>query len=283
VKTIVFVLIALMICSLSIPILEASVIIIEEPPISDVSIKVYWEQTGNDQIQISNMQTLVVNVTQHSTVEAGCSVSALCDKGKVALYPVAQGTGGIEPKETATITFGVSNLGVEQQIDNIPITIKVFDGYTGEELAKETVYATLLATLTAGQTVLNVKAVEKETGKQAVGVQIQAIFPSNGQGEQTQEWTNTKGEAALNLQYQAGGAFVGEVKLQTLESEDYYSANQTETISVPGIYDVVLEISAKNPEMPAEEEPINWTFIIVASIIAIAVIISVAIYTKSKK
>jgi hypothetical protein len=268
-----------MVCLLFVHVLEA-IAIVWEPQVGDASIEAYWEQTGNNHIQISYIQTLKVNIIQQSNVKASFAVIACCDNGGIAIYPEAQGTGGIEPQETATLTFGISNLGVEKQIDNIPITITIYDTFIGEELTKETVYATLLATLRPGQTDLKILAVEENTNNPAIGVEITVFYPANGQGEQKQVWTDTSGEAILNLQMHHGGAYIGDIYIQTTENNDYFAENLTSAVHLDS-NEATLELEPKNPQEPTNSG-IHWAIPPVIFAAAVIIIIIIVILWKKK-
>lgn len=148
----------------------------------------FWKQTGTSKIQILDSEWLLVNVTQYATVTATVELAISCENSRVGFYPLVQRV-SVAPQQTETVGFSVSNLGVDEEIADIPITVTASDTYTGQEQAYVTVYATLLVTL--------------------------------------------------------------------------------------------IQTPTENPQLP-KEEPINWTLIIIASIIAMAIIVSVAIYTKNR-
>jgi hypothetical protein len=223
------ILITMLLSASSILVLEANAWV-ESPSIIQGTIVSYWEQTGTDHIQIMlTGKKLLVNVTNSGTVVASANLIIRCDVGKVGLYPLDQ-TVSVSSGETKTAYFSVSNLGIEEQIDNIPITITMHETYGGTEVAQETVYATLLATLGQEQTNLKILTLEKGTDKPAVGVQLTVLYPANGQGEQEQQWTNTKGEADLTFEV----GYNGDIAIQATESDAYFAKNITSAyISAP--------------------------------------------------
>jgi hypothetical protein len=75
------------------------------------------------------------------------------------------------PNVPQTVYFDCTNLGVENQVDDIPVTIIAKDTYTGTETGRDTIYGTLLPTLTTGQTTVNIRAVEKGTNNLIAGLQ----------------------------------------------------------------------------------------------------------------
>ena len=113
---------------------------------TDNGFIVTWESNNSLFIDISGSQRINVTIvdigvssTAYLTAESGNSKLAITPLGLTAIQ-VGLGI----PKE---FYFGATNLGVDEQIKNIPITIKLYTSYTHTLIAERTVYATLLQTL----------------------------------------------------------------------------------------------------------------------------------------
>jgi hypothetical protein len=243
---------------------------------SENGVVAYWEQTGTDHTQILlTGKKLLVNVTNYGDYAASANVK-VATEGSVHLSPLEQ-TVTLQPGETKTASFFASTPGLDRQVDNIPITVTVHETYGGTEVARTTVYVTLLQTLDLDSTRLIIKAVEKDTGKPAVGVQLTVLYPANGQGEQEQEWTNTKGEAEVTFKV----GYNGDISIQAAESESYFAENLLSAVTF-GDNEVTIEVEPKNPEEP-ENSGADWVLPAVASVVLIAAAVGATVFLHKKR
>lgn len=234
-----------------------------------------WEQTGTDHIQIMlTSKKLLVNVTNYGADSASAKLKISC-AGKVGLYPTDQ-TVNVAAGETKTAHFSISNLGVEEQVDNIPITITLYEAYDMSEISSKTVYATLLATLGQGQTTLKVSAVEKGTDKPAV-VQLTVLYPANGQGEEETKWTKPNGEA--DLPFKVG--YNGDIKIQVAESDDYFAEDITSAVHF-GSNPLTIEVTPKNPQ-PETTTDLTLPAAVATVVIVATIVIAVGVLVLRKK
>lgn len=250
---------------------------VDRPPVSNVQPTGHWEATGTKYVDISGSQRLYVDLKQSSTVLSSTNVRISCGNSKVGLYPLEQ-TVSLNPQETRSIIFTATNLGVETQVTNVPIKIECFEMYTGTKTGEDTVYATLLSTLSHDTTTLSILAVEKGTTTPIVGLQLEALYGT----EQKQGFTAATpmpGQITFTLDMAGGGGYTGQVAIQSVETPKYLAAYQTVTVQ-PGVNSVTLEVEVKGQTYPT----FDWWIIAVAAIVIvfIAVVASVA-YKKRKK
>jgi hypothetical protein len=235
----------------------------------------YWESTGTKYVEISGSQRLFVDVKSfETTVTGSTNVRVACDHPRVGLHPLEQ-TVTLAPGETKTVSFTVTNQGVETQVNNVPITITCHETYAGAETGRDTVYATLLQTLGHDSTYLNILAVEKGTVKPVAGAQVQVLYGT----EQKVGFTSTTGKVSFTLDVAGGAGYAGQIQIQSADTAKYLAAHMTVSVQ-PGINDVTLEVPVKGVEYPDD-----WLILLilaaVIAIIAIAVAANIA-YRKRK-
>ena len=128
---------------------------------------------------------------------------------------------------------------------------------------------------------MNVRAVEKGTDKPITGLQIQLIYPPSGEGRSKDVFTNTNGETnGVTLDTAQGGAYTGQVAIQSIETTKYKAAYLTFTCANPTAYQATLEVEVKGEEYLE----FSWTLILlIASIVTVIAIIGVVVYVASKK
>ncbi len=107
----------------------------------------YWESTGTNNIEIEGSQRIAVNVTNYASAKGSMYLAIESNNSKLAITPLQMTVNNLEPHIPQTVYFSATNLGVEQQINDIPVTIIASDSYTGQENNREVIYATLVQTL----------------------------------------------------------------------------------------------------------------------------------------
>lgn len=261
---------------------EDKVVYAWEPELCNLTeerLLVYWKQTENSHIQISDTQLLMVNLTNYRTLKTRFDVRLSCDNDNIKFNTNLITSDAVYTQKTTSVTFAVSSLGVEQQIENIPITVTATDYYSDEELGNETVYATLLPTLIPGTTYLELLTIEKGTDKPARFVSLIIQYPANGQGEQMLVWTDINGYAMFNLKMRHGGAYIGDILIQCSETDTYYSASEVSEVHLD-FNQITFEVDAKNQE--TLDNGTIWVLPIVIVLIVVIVIILLLLLRRKK-
>ena len=106
-----------------------------------------WASTNTKYVSLSGSSTIDVTITNLGSAIASMHLTIESGNSKLAVTPLEMTAVSLEPNVPQTVYFSATNLGVENQVDNIPITIKAYDTYTFSVISEETVYATLLPTL----------------------------------------------------------------------------------------------------------------------------------------
>lgn len=246
---------------------------VDRPPISNVSVELRWESTGTDKVDIAGSQRLIARLTQHSNVLSTTEVTIQSGSSRAGLYPLVTRV-SLMPGEVKEIYFDVSNLGKEVEEPNVPITVICTDTYTGKETGRDIAYATLLATLIEGQTFLHLKAVEKGTAIPVVGLQIQVLFAT----ESLSGFTDSAGKWNSKLELPSGGAWVGTVQIQSLDTEKYKASYRSVDVQI-GINEVTLQIEKKGEGEP----PFDWTWFIIVAIAIVAVVLVYYWWRKKRR
>ncbi len=116
---------------------------------TDNGLATYWQSTGTSHVDIGESgQKLMINITQLGSASSMFNVTLSSNNGKVTFYPTNSiNTLLVEPNSTITESFFVNNTGGYDKTENVPVTITVTDIFTQQSIGSETVYATLLATL----------------------------------------------------------------------------------------------------------------------------------------
>jgi hypothetical protein len=80
-------------------------------------------------------------------------------------------------------------------------------------------------------------------------------------------FTNANGEVTMTLATSQGGAYTGQVFVESVESSTYYSASTTYTLNSATTYQYTLEVERKDTTYPGS---IDWVMIaLVVAIIAV--------------
>ena len=257
--------------------------IVERRMISHVTPTAYWERTGTDHAEISSNQRLMVDLKQESSVRSGTYVKIFCDNAKVGLYPLEYRE-ILDPQQSKTVSFQVTNLGVETKQENIPIDVVCYEDYMMSETGRSRVYVTLLPTLAHNTTQLTIYAVEAtnhtSTGakKPISGLQVQILYPPSGTAEQKQGFTASDGSIPFSLDMAGGGGYTGEVLVKSVDTSEYKAASTTVSVTA-GPNEVTLEVIKKGDVITDQNN--LWLYLAIGAVVAI--IIVVAAYALKKK
>jgi hypothetical protein len=220
---------------------------IDRPIVTSPQVSAKWESTGSSRI------------------------TATSTNSKLSLTPLEQTVNNLAPNQAQTIYFDATNLGVETQTNHIPITITAYDTYTGSQTGSDTIYGTLKPTIQTGTTTLKLHVVEKGTNIPIQGLALTVQYGS----EAPTPFTNENGDITLKLSTPQGGAYRGQVYVQSADTTVYKTASSTYNIANPTAYEYTFEVERKDTTYPDIDE-ISWFTILLAIIAAAAIITFVA-------
>lgn len=221
---------------------------VERPQVADVVPTAVFASSGSKYVSLTGSAVLKVDLKQESSVLSATRVAVTCDNNKVGISPVEMPSVSIAPGATESVYFTISNLGVESQASNIPVTITCYEKYTGEPTGSDTVYVTLLPSLVQEDTDLTVYAFEKDTDNVIVGLEIEVSFG----GQTLTAFTGSSGVASFDLQTSAGGGYAGPVTVTTVEDEDWRSTSKSFDVHY-GSNEVTLEVESKEKTYPDDD------------------------------
>jgi hypothetical protein len=236
---------------------------IEQPIVTATSVSAVWQSTGTDHVDIYGANRIAVQVTNTGTVTGSSRLTIESGNSKLSVTPLEMTVNNLVPNVPQTVYFDSTNLGVESETANVPITIIAHDTYTGAETGRCTLYGTLKPTLVTGTTTLNLRVVEKGTDTPIVGLGLTVQYGNMA----PTPFTNANGEVTMTLATSQGGAYTGQVFVESVESSTYYSASTTYTLNSATTYQYTLEVERKDTTYPGS---IDWVMIaLVVAIIAV--------------
>ncbi len=253
---------------------------VEQPLVTQTEVSAKWVATNSKYAELQGSQRIAVTLTNKGTVTGGTLLEAQTGNSKLSVTPLSMTVNNLVPNVPQTVYFDCSNLGVQNQIDDIPVTIIAKDTYMDSETGRDTVYGTLLPTLTTGTTTLTVRAVEKGTNNGIVGLQLQVTLPGR---EPFSVFTGAGGSTGpVTLATPQGGAFTGDVQITSLDSVTYHAAYLTYHVASASAYGTTLEIERKDTVYP---EPTFdwWLYVIIGIIVTVIVLIVVAVALSKRK
>lgn len=249
---------------------------VEQPAITDVDVDAVWQINSGSSGDLQGSLRIACTVTNRGNVAGGCLLEVSSGNSKLAVTPLSMTVNNLEPNVPQVVYFDATNLGVEQEISNVPITIVAKDTYTGAETGRDVLYGSLLPTLVTGTTTLQVRAVEKGTDNSIPNLQLRLILPSV---EPKTVFTGASGFSdVVTLKTPQGGAFIGDVQIQTVDNSVYKASSTTFHIASAAPYSVTVEVERKDKDYPFE---FNWMLIM--GIIIALVIIAIVAYALLKK
>lgn len=253
---------------------------IERPIVTQTEVSAKWVATGNKYGDLQGSLRIEVTLTNKGSVTGSALVEVQSGNSKLSVTPLSMTVNNLEPNVPKTVYFDATNLGVEGQIDDIPVTVIAKDTYTGSETGRDTIYGTLLPTLITGTTTLNIRAVEKGTDNPIVGLQLRVLLPSM---EPRTVFTGTGGETGvITLSTPQGGAFVGAVNIQSEDTFDYKAAYLTYNIASASSYSVTLEVEQKDTVYPPEGLPL-WVLLAIGAVVSVVIVVGAYVVVKRKK
>ncbi len=255
---------------------------VEQPIITSTDVSAKWVATGGDYADLQGSLRIAVTLTNKGTVTGGTLLQAQTGNSKLSITPLSMTVNNLVPNVPQTVYFDCTNLGVENQVDDIPVTIIAKDTYTGTETGRDTIYGTLLPTLTTGQTTVNIRAVEKGTNNLIAGLQMQLLYPPSGTGGVKTVYTGTNGETgAITLATPQGGAYTGTLAVQSVETGTYNPTYLSYPINSASSYSVTLEVERKDTVYEQPEGLAWWVYlVIVIAAVVIVLIIVAAVMSK---
>ena len=99
---------------------------IDRPTVANAQITAVWESTGTDHVDVYGSNRIKVTVTNTGTATATASTKLYASSGnsKLTITPSDPITvTSLEPNVPQTFYYSVTNLGVESETANIPVTI----------------------------------------------------------------------------------------------------------------------------------------------------------------
>lgn len=256
--------------------------IIDRPAIGSFELSAVWDSSGNAYSSITGNDKINVLVKNNGGVDATGDLRVTCGNAKVGIYPVS---GSVTVAKDASVqrTISVTNLGVVNQETNIPITLTIYDAYTGAPKGTATVYITLLPTLTHDTTTLIVHAVEKQnatdTGTQVPipGLDVQALYADQAKGG----FTDDDGTLEFTIDTAGGGGYVGEVTIHSSDNTVYKDAQTTINVH-SGMNEVTLAVERKDSNYDKDGN-LLLILLIVGVVVALVVAVGVGVYVSKKK
>jgi hypothetical protein len=252
---------------------------IERPVVTSTSISASWISTGSTTADLYGSSRIAVTVTNTGTVTGSTKLAISSGNSKLSVTPLEMTVNNLEPNVPQIVYFDATNLGVENEVSSIPVTITASDTYTGSQTGIFTLYGTLKATLTTGTSQLILHVVEKGSTKPVVGLQFTVQY-----GNQAPTvYPDAKGTITLTLANPQGGAYVGDVVVTSADTTVYKTATASYNFDSAKIMEKTFEVERKDTAYP-KPDTFDWTLVaIIALVIALAAAIGVGVYFKSHK
>jgi hypothetical protein len=252
---------------------------IERPIVTQTSVSAVWMSTNTKYGDLQGSLRIAVTLTNKGSVTGGTLLEVQSGNSKLSITPLSMTVNNLAPNVPQTVYFDCTNLGVEDQIDDIPVTIIAKDTYTGGETGRDTIYGTLLPTLTSGTTTLNIRAVEKGTDNPIVGLQLRVVLPSM---EPKTVFTGVGGETGpVTLSTPQGGAYIGSVVIQSEDTFDYKAAYLTYNVASASSYSVTLEVERKDTDYPTTGLDL-WVWLAIGAVISVVILVAAYLVVKKK-
>lgn len=257
---------------------------IDQPAVANTKVSAVWESTGAKYRDSYGADRIAVTLTNEASVTASAKVYASATVSKLGITPSDPITvPNLEPNIPQTVYFSATNLGVEADVEDVPITIVAYDSYSNTETGRDTVYATLKATLTTGTTTLVLHVVEKGTSTPIVGLPMTLQYSNQA----PTVYSNANGEISMTLTNPQGGAFTGMLIVNsqpytTASGLPYKAATASYSIANPTAYSLTYEV--ERADKGPGGNPLDWVLIaIVAIVIAVIAAVGVGVYMKTRK
>lgn len=223
---------------------------VDQPPIAHLVPTATWQSNNGKYISFTNTAILAVSLKQESTVLSSGRVDVTCGNANIGVDPVNMPSVSVAPGGTQIVYFTIRNLGVTEQINNIPITVTCFDKYTGAPTGSDVVYATLLPSTVQEETSLRVLAVVKSDGETVESEPIIGLTVSVEYGGATlSQATDSSGFASFNLETDAGGGYSGPVVVSSVDTEKYVGVTASTTVNY-GPNDFKIDVPLKGVVYP---------------------------------
>jgi hypothetical protein len=255
---------------------------IERPIVTQTSVSAVWVASNTKYSDLQGSLRIACTLTNAGSATGSALVEVQSGNSKLSITPLQMTVNNLVPNVPQTVYFDATNLGVEDQIDDIPVTIIVKDTYTGGETGRDTIYGTLLPTLTSGTTTIRIRAVEKGTDNPIVGLQLRLVLPSM---EPRTVFTGAGGETGtVTLATPQGGAFIGDISIQSEDTFDYKGSYMTFHIASATSYSVTLEVERKDTPYPVQGLDL-WVWLAIGAVISVVIVVFayVAVKKKSKR
>lgn len=246
---------------------------VDRPPISNVQPTATWARTGTKDIDIYGTERLKVDLYQSSNVRSTTVVKAVSTDPDISIYPLERSP-TIDPGDTVTVYFDVTNLGVTAEKTG-SILIICYETYSGQETGRDTVNYRL-PPIQHETTTMRLHVIDTSdqnpTGNQGVaGITVQIQYPPST-GTTKQGFTDQNGIIEFSL----GTQYSGEVYIQTMATMTYKPSYRTVTVQ-PGLNEFTIELVRQGEN----EEGNLWPTI--AAIIGLSTIGAVGIMVYKHK
>jgi len=253
---------------------------VEQPQIANAQVSASWVSTGTKYCNVFGSNRIAVQVTNVGSTTASSRLTIQSGNSKLSVTPLSMTVNNLEPSVPQTVFFDATNLGVESETSDIPITIIAYDTYTNTETSRTTVYGTLKPTLTTGVTTFKLFVVEKGTSNLIVGLPLTVQYGNQAPSV----FTDSNGLVSLTLTTPQGGAFTGQVYVQSDDTTVYKTASATYNLPSATAYEFTLEVERKDTDYPSPEG-FNWlTIALIIGVIALIVaIIVLVVYFKKRR
>ena len=252
---------------------------VDRPPISNVKVSLVWASTGTKtNPNLYSSDKVYIDMTQLSTVESTAKIIVACTDTSISVFPTEFSV-SLKPNETQRTSIDIVNAG---HTSDTPFTITVqareVYGYT---LTSEDSVTGIAKALIIDQTFLRIYVIDAKLSgdKNVAGIQVQCQYPPKT-GSTMSTFTEKGRAIEWTLQGANGGAYIGEVYIQTKDTFTYKAAYTTRTVKV-GLNIITISLIRQGETPPNNElPPIAW--ILVGCIGAVSGIASVYYYKKRK-
>lgn len=236
----------------SLTITTANAQFIEQPSVSNVQVNACWATNGEKNIDILNAQNIAINLTQLSTVRSSASIY---------INNYYYGVEILDPGETKTIYYTVTNYGTHEQTNNVDFVVKANEMWGGTETSRDKVSCNFLVNLASGTTTLKIH-VQDNYNKPVIGLQVAVLFPASTLEEEIKEYTDSKGDITLNLETDSGGAFDGQIIVKNDETDVYEATSLTRYVNF-GQNEIPIDVVSKiEPTESPNVFNLDWQILI---------------------
>lgn len=251
---------------------------VEQPIVTgNIDLSAAWVSTGSTIADLYGSSRVAVTVTNTGTVTGSARLTIASGNSKLSITPLEMTVNNLEPNVPQIVYFDGTNLGVENEISSIPITVKAYDTYTGTERASVTIYGTLKPTLATGESKLVMHVVEKGTVTPIVGLQFTMQYGDKA----PTAFSGANGLVEMTLENPQGGAYTGQVYVSSADTTIYKTASATYNFDQAKVLEVTFEVERKDTAYKDDKDWMTYLIIILV-IIIFAIIISVGVYAVRK-